>query len=153
VRVLALDPGERVGWANFDCDPVSGKVTNLKHGISPLKDMALRVAEKAGSYDVIVMEDYRISAAKVNLHIGSGVPTIQFVGMVRMACWQHPKTKLVVQSNRVKTTAAKTMRKLKPSWYEIIDETVAHDDGHDQDAIMHGWYYVWSNYIKTMDVQ
>lgn len=152
MKVLAIDPGEKVGWCRFDAD-TKGRVKNLKYGISGLKEMALRIAKVYDSYDVVVMENWRLSAVHAKSMYGSELPTVQFIGMVQLLAWQNPKVKLVKQSPSVMSTAKRTMKKLKPSWYEIVSEPIAHDAGHHQSAILHGWHWVWCDLISTMEAQ
>lgn len=152
MRVLAIDPGERVGWAVGEVsedkrDALGGpELVVFNHGISSLKDFALKLHEVAGDYDVIVFEDYRISAAKLRAHTGSNVPTIQLIGMIRLCAWLNPKVKLVTQYNTQKKTADRTM----PEWLRerIAGLPAAHDDAHDGDALRHLWFWFWTNYVN-----
>lgn len=166
-RVLALDPGERVGWARADVAE-DGSWTDLRHGITPLKDMALavfdaqihptydhvlEVAQIDGDltdYDVLVVEDWRLRAEKARSFIGSSFPAVQFIGMMRMLSWVSG-CKLVMQGPNLKTTADKTLKRLWPEMAEFVGQSISHDDGHDLDAIRHLW--VWSyqhtNLVKT----
>ena len=152
MRALALDPGEKVGWARCEVT-ATGRVSRLVHGITPLKDMAIALAKSFGKYDVVVVETWRLSAVHARKMVGSSLPTVQFVGMVRLLGWLHPDVKVVWQDPGTKESARKSMRVLKPEWYEIIDQGGAHDDTHDYDAIMHLWHWVWSDLIKTMEPQ
>jgi hypothetical protein len=53
-RILVVDPGERVGWAHANITSNGVEVTG--HGITPLKDFALKLHEVAGNYDTIIYE-------------------------------------------------------------------------------------------------
>lgn len=152
MRVIAIDPGEKVGWARCEVS-ATGRCTKLVHGITPLKDMALALVKKFDQYDVVVVETWRLSAVHAKHLVGSSMPTVQFVGMVRLLGWLHPDVKMVWQDPRVKKTAVKTMAKLKPEWHELVTSGGAHDDTHDYDAIMHLWHWVWSDLIETMEAQ
>ena len=141
LRILALDPGERVGWARAVVAP-DGSWSELRHGITPLKDMALAVSK--ADYDVIVCEDWRLRPATARNFIGSSFPSVQFIGMVRLCCWLS-NTKLVMQGADTKSTADKTMAQLWPAMYEKVSASRAHDDAHDMDAIRHLWFYTYRN--------
>lgn len=155
MRVLALDPGERVGWARADVDE-DGTWSQLRHGITPLWDMATAVArasdiypsgedyESAPDYDVVVMEDWRLYPHMANNFVGSAFPSVQFIGAVRLCC-KLSGTKLVMQGAAVKKTADKTLAKLRPELHELVTRPIKHDDGHDQDAIRHLWVYTFRN--------
>lgn len=145
MRVLALDPGDRVGWARADVDPSSGTWDDLRHGITPLKDMALAIhASKLGEYDLVVCEDWRLYPHMAKQMIGSSFPSAQFIGMVRLLCWTYHR-KLVMQGASIKTTADKTMAALRPDLYELVTKPIAHDDGHDLDAIRHLFFWTFRN--------
>ena len=152
MRVLAIDPGERVGWARADVTD-KGKCTNLKTGITPLKDMALRLVDVFETYDVVIVETWRLSAGHAKEFVGSSFPTVQFIGMLRMLSWMYPYVKVEWQAPTVKTTAVKTAKKLNPKWHKLMTAPGAHQDTHDQDAVMHLWHWVWRTRIYDMEVQ
>jgi hypothetical protein len=150
LRVLALDPGERVGWARADVDP-AGNWSDMRHGITPLRDMALsmnralvRVPEHGPSYDLVIIEDWRLYPHMAQSMVGSSFPSVQFIGMVKLCCWLSG-TKLVTQGASIKSTADKTMKVLRPELYEIVTRPVAHDAGHDQDALRHLFFWTYRN--------
>lgn len=146
-RVLAIDPGERVGWAVADAEPwmddpdraATFEVTG--HGITALKPFALKLFEAILGYDVVVYETYRISANHIKHHIGSDVPTLQLIGMIRAAAWLHPTVKLVGQGPETKKTADRTMPEDLTT--RIAALPAAHDDSHDGDALRHLWFWHW----------
>ena len=91
-RVLALDPGDKVGWARADVAD-DGTWTNLRHGITPLKPMALSVHKSlcppwtggewdrtVPSYDVVVCERWALYPHMAKYMIGSEIPSAQFIG-------------------------------------------------------------------------
>lgn len=162
MKVLAIDPGERVGWAHGVIQqpgdtwaegggPVQTRTEPALmvtgHGIATLKDMALKLHEVAGNYDVIVFEEYRISSnpQKLKAHVGSDVPTLQLVGMIRLCAWLNPQAKLVTQYPKNKATAERSM----PAWLreKIAGLPARHDDAHDGDALLHLWFYYWKTHV------
>lgn len=140
MRVLALDPGSRVGWAAADVDPVTGEWDNLTHGITELWPMSDKVDEVAGNYDLIVIEDWRLYPDKAKTMVGSSFPSVQFIGAVKGSA-RRAGTKVVLQGAATKTSADKTMKAVRPELYELVTRPVAHDDGHDQDALRHLWFW------------
>lgn len=152
MRLLALDPGQKVGWARCDVTK-AGKTSNLVTGITPHKEMAMRVGDVYKTYDAVIMESWRLSAVHAKHLIGSSFPEVQFIGAVRYISWQHPKVKLVDQAPAVKSTALKTSKLLHPQWHELMTAPGAHDDTHDQDAIMHLWHYIFVNLVTIKEPQ
>lgn len=159
-RVLALDPGNRVGWARADVAE-DGTWTDLRHGITPLKDMALAVHHSLlahspeelpfePAYDVLVVEDWRLRAEKARSFIGSDFPSVQFIGAVRLCCWLSG-CQLVMQGPNLKTTADKTLKRMWPEMAEFVSQSISHDDGHDLDAIRHLWVWTYqhTDLVKT----
>lgn len=155
LRVLSLDPGDRVGWARADVDPSSGTWDDFRHGITPLKDMALAVHsalvygddtedELGLRYDLVVCEDWRLYPHLAKTMVGSAFPSVQFIGMVKLSCWLSG-TKYVTQGAAIKTTADKVMAKLNPELHELVTKPIAHDDGHDLDAIRHLYFWTYRN--------
>lgn len=144
MRVLALDPGERVGWARADVGP-DGAWTHMRHGITALRDMALSLTTRLDHYDVVVMEDWRLYPHMAKTMVGSSFPSVQFVGMVRLLCWQRPAVTLVTQGAGIKTTADKVMARLRPELFETVTAPRAHDDAHDMDAVRHLFFWTWKN--------
>lgn len=160
MRVLALDPGERVGWARADVSS-DGSWTDLRHGITELRDMALAVhrytAEAAAAdvgegscYDVVVVEDWRLYPHMANQFVGSSFPSVRFIGAVQLCCWASG-TKIVMQGARIKKQSLATMAKLDPELHALCTRPGAHDDTHDLDALMHLWFYTWKNYDLTKE--
>jgi hypothetical protein len=155
LRVLALDPGERVGWARAVLGE-DGTWSEFRHGITPLWDMATATTDALGiaygqhdvaaasDYDVVVMEEWRLYPHMANNFVGSAFPSVQFIGAVRLCC-KLSGTKLVMQGASVKKTADKTLAKLRPDLHELVTRPIKHDDGHDLDAIRHLWVYTYRN--------
>lgn len=147
MRVLAIDPGERVGWARADI--LGGNLELHGHGISGLKDFALALAVAAGTYDAIVYETFRLSAAKAKSFAGNDFPVVQLIGMIRLCAWRAG-VPLIAQGPAIKTTALKTMRaNERRDLLDIVEPALAgvHDDGHHGDAILHLWHYYWERYV------
>lgn len=154
-RILAIDPGERVGWARAEAyeDTMAGcHLLDLEgHGITPLKDFAVKLYEVAGTYDTIIYEPYRIAGDKRRLyaHIGSDVPTLQLIGMIRLCGWLNPSIKLVSSGTGRKSAGRKYAAAELPEISEKIEAALAtdHDSGHDGDALMHLAAYFLQEYV------
>lgn len=152
MRVMAIDPGEKIGWATCELCVRKGygmgiAPTTMKHGITDLKSFALRIAKVFGDYDVVIMESWRLSAAHARELTGSTLPTVQFIGMLRLLSWQNPKVRFVEQSPATKRTGLKVVGQISKSWAEFVNEPGAHDDTHDHDAVVHLAYWYWRTYV------
>lgn len=158
IRVLAVDPGERVGWATGTITPLGShdqrcrlEVTN--HGISFLKDAALAIHKAVvieDRIDVLVYETWVLTAKGARVSVGSDMQSSQFVGMVRLAAWLNPRVQLAPQGPAAKTSALKSMR-AHPSGDDIRTRLAAlpkaHDDSHDGDALLHLWTYFFNRHV------
>lgn len=149
-RILVVDPGERVGWCHALFSYDSGSAVSAEnvevtgHGITPLKDFALKLHEVAGNYDTIIYEQYRIYAHMARQHIGSDIPTAQFVGMVKLCAWLNPSVKLVSQGASCMKTGEKVA---PPQIAEILARLPkSHDEAHDGSALRHLSFYWFKNY-------
>lgn len=167
MKVLAIDPGERVGYATATIEPPADPqalsnemVLKLEtHGISAMKDFALAMFKSIvleRKYDAVVFETFRINPKKAKTFIGNDMPTIQLIGMIRLCCWVvtllHPDqpVQLVSQGPSAKTSARMSLIH-EPDG--VIRQKVAaaealkHDDGHDGDALLHLWNYYFERYF------
>lgn len=147
MRVMAIDPGEKVGYATVEVK--DGKLVkgSMRHGITDLKSFVIRLAKVYESYDVIIMESWRLSAAHARELVGSTLPTVQFIGAVRLLSWLHPKVKLIEQAPSTKKTGHKVMKQVDPKWLDIVEAPGAHDEKHDADALIHLSYWYWREFV------
>lgn len=156
-RVLAIDPGERVGWCHAEIDyrgkdgiaQPKYKLNVTGHGITELMPFAVKLAEVIGNYDKVIYEVYKISGEKGKLreHIGSEVPTLQFIGMVRILA-RLSGVPTVRQTLTHRETGFKRAAEWCPQVQEILDRMPkTHDDAHDGDALAHLAYYYTERYL------
>lgn len=156
-RVLALDPGNKVGWAAADVHD-DGHWERLEHGILPLKDMALgahqrlNVTDNDGTtwslYDVVVIEDWILRGDKAQAMVGSTFPSSQFIGMVQLSCWLAGVPLVRQQATAQGQQAQRSLQRLNPELWEATvgpGLQLAHDDSHDMSAILHLWTWTMKN--------
>jgi hypothetical protein len=168
VKTLWIDPGENVGWAKMDVHPAglgyyAGEngdeggcrpmhtLELVDYGNTKMQAFALNLRRTAAQYDVIGFEPYYIDPSKLLAHAGSDVPTLQLVGMIRLAVWEAQAERKdgrprIEESPRTrKTRGLGAVRLYLPDFTDIVLEALhgPHDDGHYGDAILHGaaWYY------------
>jgi hypothetical protein len=128
-RVLAVDPGETVGWALFQ----DLELTNVgQFPIGPLEDLDYFVTEQRP--DVMVVENYRIYASRAAQHVGSEVNTAQYVGILKFigSIYQIPVT-LQMAHQAKGWVSDKRLRDLG------LFQT---GKRHANDAIRHGVYWL-----------
>lgn len=146
-RVLALDPGEQVGWAAAAIDTITGDLTGLKHGIVQRKECALTVhdALKANHYDRLVIEDWRLYRGMEKTFTGSNFPSVRLIGGLELsaALFEVPTVK---QGASIKKIAVQWMDVLEPDLAKLVQTPGAHNDRHDMDAIMHLAFYAIKTY-------
>lgn len=168
MRVLALDPGERVGWCSAvvldigkrdpaappDPKDVRYVLRDLKHGIAYLKDCAMQVHQAVAiekRYDVVIYEEWILTAKGARVSVGSRMESSQFVGMIRLACWLGG-AKLVPQRTSALSSADRSLKCGHPSAPAVQDiitaaDAVSHDDGHDGSAARHLWTWFFKEYV------
>lgn len=140
-RVLAIDPGERVGWATGLLGASADEFEIENRGVHPLQDFALKLGKSIADYDVVVYESWRLYPGMAKRMVGNDMQPAQLVGIIRYLGWISPTVKLVTQGAKIKETALKTM----PDW--LSEHMKQSTEQHDQDAIMHLWYYHWSKTV------
>lgn len=158
MRVLWIDPGESVGWATATLGQVAAPespwhIGDIEWGIEKLKPFALRLLERAGDYDVIGFERYIIHGGRdLAAHLGTDVPTLQLVGMIRLAAWRAQQQRsdgspqILWQDPSAKNKGKGAARHLFPvEIQQVIADALTgpHDEGHHGDALLHlaAWYY------------
>lgn len=165
IRVLAVDPGESVGWARATIAERDlmhgGQIVKQSipwldveaHGIAYLKDMAQAIYKAVvveDRYDVIVYETFLLTAKGARVMVGSDLQTAQFVGMVRLCAWLNGRVVLVPQGPAAMSSANKSV-KSHPSGDDIQARLAklpkSHDESHDGSALRHLWTYFFERYV------
>jgi hypothetical protein len=122
MNVLWVDPGETFGWAKSSV--VDGKLHILDYGNEAAQPFLMKLAGYARMLDLIGFETYTIRADKFEANVGGDVPTLQFIGGIRLIGW-------LAQRDRA-------------DGFPRIEDALAgvHDDGHYGDALLHtmAWY-------------
>lgn len=167
MRILVLDPGEKVGWATATLDPdvlvplplESGDViqtmpelTVTKTGISALKPMALatyKALVTEDKYDLVIYETWRLAKGLATKFAGSDFPSVQFIGMVRLACWLNGGVKVAPQPPANMRAIDPVLPKLYPEIHRLIQAAPAsHDESHDTSALRHLAFWHFKTYVK-----
>ena len=131
--LLAIDPGETTGYSIFK----DGEL--FRHGVIIWKIPSLGYEIfvnhlKEDFPDVVVCEDYRLYANKVNAQLGSQIPTIKIIGAIEMLC----STNKIPMIKQMASTAKQfcTREKLEEwgYWKKI--------NPHARDSIRHATYFL-----------
>lgn len=138
-KILAIDPGERTGWATGESTPDGLVVTG--QGVAPLKNFAVKLGESFENYDTVLYETWRLYANMAKRLVGNDMQPSQLVGMIRYISWLNPSVKLVSLGADVKKTAEKTA----PD--EIKERLLRSSEEHDKDALLLLWFYHWREYV------
>lgn len=131
-KLLALDPGETIGWAVFE----KGELTNwgqLKcEAPAQFRDVEDLIDQHKPEF--IVCEAYRIYSWKRDQHVWSDLLTVRLIGAIELLCIQREisfETQMAAIGKGFCTDSKlKTWGYWKPS------------QRHARDAIRHGCYWL-----------
>lgn len=153
IRVLALDPGEKVGWNTATiwdrADPATIDVGD--YGILRLKDAGLALEGEGSAktpdlrpehFDVVIFETWILTRKGAQDSVGSEMESSQFIGMLRSAVWRAPNhPRLVRQNPNNMTTGRLALNNPRPDYAKIaaiIDAAPrSHKDSHYVSSLLH----------------
>lgn len=139
MKILAIDPGELVGWCRAEVDD-DYQIVDYKDGITPAQVFVLKLHDSAHDYDLIIYETWRLFGSKAKTLIGNEMLTSQCIGGIKLSAWISG-TKIIGQGPDIKKTADKICPE---EWKHVIDgESSVHDEAHHVDAFRHLIYYLW----------
>lgn len=136
--VLVIDPGDRTGWARAVI--TDGEITEIRQGVTPLKDFALALGKRFTDYDTVAYETWRLRPDMARKMVGNDFQPIQLIGVIRYLAWVHPQVRLKSLEPSVKSTGRKVM---PPILAERLDKS---SEEHDRDALDLLSYYWWNKY-------
>lgn len=134
-KLLAIDPGETVGWALFEQAELSGtgEVRIDIDSSGSMNILPLHRIIKVLNPDLVVIEDYRVYAHKANAHTWNALYTPKLIGALQYMCqlWNIPYVMQMASSKQFCTDS-----KLKIwGYYKKASK-------HSMDAVRHGCYYL-----------
>lgn len=129
-RLLALDPGETIGWSIW----IDGELslegqTKIGDNVDKVITDLVELAEPTE----IVIEDYRVYSHKSDVHIGIELITPKLIGKVELLCYQKNIPLAYQMASQAKGFV--TDEKLK-AWGLYIK-----GHRHSRDSIRHAIYY------------
>lgn len=138
--MISIDPGVSTGWA---IGTITDRQVNIeKHGDSPWRAFCLRLYDRMMNFDeegfdVLVMEDWRLTKRGAQTLLGSDLPSSQCLGGIRLsydlARRAGHTVKLVTQMPATKN--------IVDAWMGGTAYLPKSDVDHNRDAIRHFWYY------------
>jgi hypothetical protein len=119
-----------------------GKVVVTKHGWDPWRAFALRLYDRMMNFeeegfDVIVMEDWRLTKRGAQTLLGSDLPSSQCLGAIRLA---YDLARRAGHGVRL-VTQAPAHKYVVDSWMGGTGYLPASEVEHNRDAIRHLYYY------------
>lgn len=90
-RVLGLDPGGTVGWSIMEgCKLIAnGQTPGYDDSTGKIDWDSIEHLLIDSKPDIIVCEDYKVYAHKLQQHTFSSVPTLRIIGMIEYFCHKH----------------------------------------------------------------
>ena len=139
-RLLSIDPGETTGWSYFEEGQLKhyGQIVIPTFKDSRIDAMDLWYLFERYKPDAVVIEGYRIYAAKAKHHTWSALYTPKLIGYLEAIC-QHSNRAVKDVSYYIQMASSKmfcTNEKLKRWGYYPAGER------HAADAIRHGCYWL-----------
>ncbi|WP_281783759.1 hypothetical protein [Sinimarinibacterium flocculans] len=145
MKVLAIDPGERVGWATAnvvaDVPDAAPELHPQNRGVNPLKDFAMKLGEVIADYDVVIYETFRLRANMNKAMIGNEFLPSQLIGMIRYLGWHNPSVKMVPLAPSMKQKTEKSFPRFMQEWIKNSTEE------HDKDAAQLLWAWFFKEYV------
>ncbi len=139
-HIVSLDPGERTGWATLAMS--ENRLEIVEHGVLSVREMGFWLAETMPRYHACVIETWRPrpKGGSMNWIQGNQLLPVHVIGMARLCAWRSGTQIVNFGPDR------------KHVWERTLpDEFKARMKGsneqHDQDALLHGWGYFWTNWV------
>jgi hypothetical protein len=152
-NVIALDPGERTGWATAIMGPDSFEFTG--YGVFPRRDMALWLAVYQGirydarrwsppTYDRMVWEAWipRRQNGSMDWIEGDRLLSPRHVGHFELIAWMSGTPTWEYGADRKKLFQASMPPQLEALQAEASEQ-------HPKDALMHLWGWFFSNWFTA----
>lgn len=141
VRLIGIDPGVSTGWATGTLQ--NGSLAIDKDGWDPWRVFAMRFHDRMlnfeeEGFDVVVVEDWRLTKKGKDVLVGSDLPSSQVLGCTRLGydlarrAGHHPR--LVLQQPSTKAVVNGWMG-------AVVGWLPESPVDHNRDAIRHLWYY------------
>lgn len=163
MKFMWIDPGETVGYAYGEVvadrrAKGDKRLKILKYGQDKAKTFIMNLPDTMPDLAVVGYETYNITAKDLQAHLGSNVPTLQVIGMIRSRAWDEQDRRaslfprILTQAPADKRTGMAAAQLWAPNLVPIIQDALdgPHDEGHYGDALMHAiaWFHFNHDMIK-----
>lgn len=132
--ILAFDPGETTGWAEFD---IHGKIVDHGQITNGVEGLTGWLMEYDKPVHTVIYESYMVrpDSHSLQANVGSKMETVQAIGVIRGWAFTK-KAEIVAQQPQIKKIAE------LQAGFKVKGD---HKNSHWQDAVLHGVYYL----VKT----
>lgn len=132
---LTVDPGEDTGWSLWEgAEPVKAGTDKLWLFIDMLDDGLTRDEGIFAGVELVVCEDWSLYSWKLNSMAWDMCRTARGIGAITLICRQTRTT--------FRLQAAKIKQRAVAGGAEVYFDRPLHQNRHQNDAKMHGVYYL-----------
>lgn len=131
-NLLAIDPGETVGWALFTIK--SGEIVDADASQYEYMDFLKFLEKKINSYDEVLIEDYKIRKTTISANLNKELVTVKVIGVIEWLCKKY-NTEYSFQPAGIGKEFFDKQR-LKDFNLWVVGKK------HARDAIRHGLWYL-----------
>lgn len=139
LNLLAIDPGETLGWCAFYDDRPTAWGQIDWFDIATLQQLV-----HSNSFDIMVVERYSLYKDKAAAQVNSTLSTVQVVGMLRVLAFQNGIVFETQPANVIHSGG-----KLIPPIEKLVAEHLppAYKNRHARDAMAHGFAWLRKHQI------
>lgn len=129
-RMVTFDPGETTGWACFKGEELDacGQITDNQAD-------NFRAILDGYKPHIVVCEDYRVYAHKINANINSQIIPARLIGQIELICLDRGIPVVLQMASQAKGFTTDTKLKEWGLWQRGLR--------HSRDAIRHGIYFLF----------
>jgi len=133
-----IDPGVMNGWCKFEIE--NGMARAVAMGQVHIDDLTKFLEKLDPTPSSVGYESYKIFRKKAGAHIGSDVPALQAIGMIKSYASRHGKVLRDQPSSILKTAEM---------WTGIYMPS-DHSQSHQIAALLHGsYFYITEGMMRT----
>lgn len=141
-RLLCIDPGHTTGWCVFqdgqlvECGQVDTVINRTGHNEGVIDWQALSDLISM-DHSMVVCEDYRVYAHKLERHTNSKILTLRIIGAIEYLCWKQNIPIYYQMAAVAKGFCSDKKLQMWDLWQV--------GQRHSRDAIRHGVYFLLFN--------
>lgn len=134
-KLLALDPGETIGWSVFEDGELilQGQTYAKENMCQAISELFLKIQPSH-----VICEDYVVYAHKASIHINQELFTPKLIGMIHLLCYQNN----ISITYQLAVTAKGFCQDAKLKEWDYYKK----GQKHSRDSIRHGCFYLLFKY-------